>query len=183
MAADRSARLWTVCACVLECGSKLRNEDANVGLMSTRATPTHAWQKVAVVRHKCVTVAAAVNRSHELTQRIFSSASFVNSIPLSIRLCECGKKVVYPSLCPCQSAIGASPSFAAARHCCPCVQSPPPHTERRNKQRISSVQHIAPIISSRGSHSISSRECRNACQRWKFLLCDFASRVQIFHLR
>lgn len=183
MAADRSARLWTVCACVLECGSELRNEDANIGLMSTRATLTHAFQIVPFVQHKHVTVAAAVNRSDELTQRIFSSASFVNSIPLSIRLCECGKKVVYPSLCPCQSAIGASPSFAAARHCCPCVQSPPPHTERRNKQRISSVQHIAPIISRRGSHSISSRECRNACQRWKFLLCDFASRVQIFHLR
>ena len=161
----------------------MRSEWDNVVLVTMHATPIHAWQKVAVVRHKRVTVAAAVNRSDELTQRIFSSASFVNSIPLSIRLCECGKKVVYPSLCPCQSAIGASPSFAAARHCCPCVQSPPPHTERRNKQRISSVQHIAPIISRRGSHSISSRECRNACQRWKFLLCDFASRVQIFHLR
>ena len=161
----------------------MRSESDNVVLETMHAAPTHAWQKVAVVRHKRVTVAAAVNRSDELTQRIFSSASFVNSIPLSIRLCECGKKVVYPSLCPCQSAIGASPSFAAARHCCPCVQSPPPHTERRNKQRISSVQHIAPIISRRGSHSISSRECRNACQRWKFLLCDFASRVQIFHLR
>ena len=183
MAADRSARLWTVCACVLECGSELRNEDANIGLMSTRATLTHAFQMVPFVQHKHVTVAAAVNRSDELTQRIFSSASFVNSIPLSIRLCKRGNKVANPSLCPCQSAIGASPSFAAARHCCPCVQSPPPHTERRNKQRISSVQHIAPIISRRGSHSISSRECRNACQRWKFLLCDFAWRVQIFHLR
>ena len=183
MAADRSVRLWTVCACVLECGSELRNEDANIGLMSTRATLTHAFQIVPFVQHKHVTVAAAVNRSDELTQRIFSSASFVNSIPLSIRLCKRGNKVANPSLCPCQSAIGASPSFAAARHCCPCVQSPPPHTERRNKQRISSVQHIAPIISRRGSHSISSRECRNACQRWKFLLCHFASRVQIFHLR
>ena len=101
MAADRSVRLWTVCACVLECGSELRNEDANIGLMSTRATLTHAWQKVAVVRHKRVTVAAAVNRSDELTQRIFSSASFVDSIPLSIRLCECGKKLIYPSLCLC----------------------------------------------------------------------------------
>ena len=183
MAADRSARLWTVCACVLECGSELRNEDANIGLMSTRATLTHAFQMVPFVQHKHVTVAAAVNRSDELTQRIFSSASFVNSIPLSIRLCKRGNKVANPSLCPCQSAIGASPSFAAARHCCTCVQSPPPHTEKRNNQRISSVQHIAPIISRRGSHSISSRECRNACQRWKFLLCHFASRVQIFHLR
>ena len=155
----------------------------NVVLVTMHATLTHAWQKVAVVRHKRATLAAVVNRSDSLTQPILSSASFVNSIPLSIRLCKRGNKVANPSLCPCQSAIGASPSFAAARHCCPCVQSPPPHTERRNKQRISSVQHIAPIISRRGSHSISSRECRNACQRWKFLLCDFAWRVQIFHLR
>src|SRR5689334_15986165 len=133
------------------------------------AAPTHAWQKVAVVRHKRATLAAVVNRSDSLTQPILSSASFVNSIPLSIRLCKRGNKVANPSLCPCQSAIGASPSFAAARHCCPCVQSPLPHTEKRNNQRnnqrISSVQHIAPIISRRGSHSISSRECRNACQR------------------
>ena len=63
MAADRSVRLWTVCACVLECGSELRNEDANIGLMSTRATLTHAFQIVPFVQHKHVTVAAAVNRS------------------------------------------------------------------------------------------------------------------------